>query len=120
MKHRTRFLYVAGTVAASAAIVAWGGGASAATHAATVGQPPPEWAKNAGSWPAHNYDLSNTRATTRTPINSQTVAKLKEKWHFDLKGASAFGLFASTPISLNATVYLQDLTSLASQVRAGA
>jgi outer membrane protein assembly factor BamB len=111
MKHRTRFLYVAGTVAASAAIVAWGGGASAATHAATVGQPPPEWAKNAGSWPAHNYDLSNTRATTRTPINSQTVAKLKEKWHFDLKGASAFGLFASTPISLNGTVYLQDLNS---------
>jgi alcohol dehydrogenase (cytochrome c) len=111
MKHRTRFLYVAGTVAASAAIVAWGGGASAATHAATVGQPPPEWAENAGSWPAHNYDLSNTRATTRTPINSQTVAKLKEKWHFDLKGASAFGLFASTPISLNGTVYLQDLNS---------
>ena len=111
MKHRIRFLYVAGTVAASAAIVTWGGGASAATHAATVGQPPPEWAENAGSWPAHNYDLSNTRATTRTPINSQTVAKLKEKWHFDLKGASAFGLFASTPISLNGTVYLQDLNS---------
>jgi len=111
MKHRTRFLYVAGTVAASAAIVAWGGGASAATHAATVGQPPPEWAENAGSWPAHNYDLSNTRATTNTPINSQTVAKLKEKWHFDLKGASAFGLFASTPISLNGNVYLQDLNS---------
>jgi outer membrane protein assembly factor BamB len=111
MKHRIRFLYVAGTVAASAAIVAWGGGASAATHAATVGQPPPEWAENAGSWPAHNYDLSNTRATTNTPINSRTVAKLKEKWHFDLKGASAFGLFASTPISLNGTVYLQDLNS---------
>jgi alcohol dehydrogenase (cytochrome c) len=111
MKHRTRFLYVAGTVAASAAIVAWGGGASAATHAATAGQPPPEWAENAGSWPAHNYDLSNTRATTNTAINSETVAKLKEKWHFDLKGASAFGLFASTPISLNGNVYLQDLNS---------
>jgi hypothetical protein len=40
MKRRTRFLYVAGTVAASAAIVAWGGVASAANHAATVGQPP--------------------------------------------------------------------------------
>jgi alcohol dehydrogenase (cytochrome c) len=111
MKHRTTFLYVAGTVAASAAIVAGGGGASAATHAAAVGQPPPEWAENARSWPAHNYDLSNTRATTNTPINSQTVAKLKEKWHFEFKAASAFGAFASTPISLNGTVYLQDLNS---------
>jgi outer membrane protein assembly factor BamB len=111
MKHRTRFLYVAGTVAASAAIAAWGGGASAATHADAVGQPPPEWAENAGSWPAQNYDLSNTRATTNTPINSQTVAKLKEKWHLDFKAASGFGAFASTPISLNGTVYLQDLNS---------
>lgn len=41
MKRRTRFLYVAGTVAASAAIVAWGGVASAANHAATVGSPLP-------------------------------------------------------------------------------
>src|SRR6266849_3888112 len=114
MKHRIRFLYAAVTVAASAIVasaivIGWGGGASAATHAATVGQPPPEWAENAGSWPAHNYDLSNTRATSRTPINSQTVAKLKEKWHFDFKGASGFGAFASTPISLNGPVYLQDL-----------
>src|SRR5438552_13956265 len=111
MKHRTRLLYMAGTVAASAAIVASGGGASAATHAATAGQPPPEWAENAGSWPAHNYDLSKTRATTNTPINSQTVAKLKEKWHFDFKAASAFGAFASAPISVNGSVHLEDLNS---------
>jgi uncharacterized cupredoxin-like copper-binding protein len=39
----------------------------------TLGQPPPEWAANASSWPAHHHDLSNTRATTQTPINSQTV-----------------------------------------------
>ena len=32
------------------------------------GKPPPEWAANAGGWPAHNHDLANTRATTRTPI----------------------------------------------------
>jgi outer membrane protein assembly factor BamB len=76
-----------------------------------VGLPPPEWAENAGSWPAHNYDLANTRATTQTPINSQTVSKLKVKWRFALKGASAFGDFASTPIVLNDTVYLQDLNS---------
>jgi len=76
-----------------------------------VGVPPPEWAENANAWPAHNYDLSNTRATTQTPINSQPVSKLKVKWRFAFKGASGFGAFASTPIDVNGTVYLQDLTS---------
>jgi alcohol dehydrogenase (cytochrome c) len=80
-------------------------------HAADVGQPPPEWAANAGAWPAHNYDLSNSRATTQSPINSQTVSGLKKKWTFALKSTSAFGAFASTPISLNGTVYFQDLNS---------
>src|SRR3954454_17745332 len=84
---------------------------AAAGQTPAVGQPPPEWAANAGAWPSHNYDLSNTRATTQSPINSQTVSKLKVKWTFAFKGASAFGAFASTPISLNGTVYLQDLNS---------
>lgn len=85
------------------------GQASAA--ASGVGQPPPEWAANAGAWPAHNYNLANTRATTQTPINSQTVSRLKVKWTFPFKGAGGFGVFVSTPISLNGTVYLQDLNS---------
>jgi hypothetical protein len=84
--NRIRLVYTAVTVAASAIVLGSGGAVSAASHAANVGQPPPEWGENAGSWPAHNYDLSNSRDTTRTPINSQTVVKLKEKWHFDFKG----------------------------------
>jgi outer membrane protein assembly factor BamB len=76
-----------------------------------VGTAPPEWAANAGAWPSHNYDLANTRATTQTPINSQTVSRLKVKWTFPFKAASAFGVFSSTPIVLNGTVYLQDLNS---------
>jgi outer membrane protein assembly factor BamB len=80
-------------------------------HAASVGKAAPEWSANASTWPAHNYDLSNTRATTRTSINSQTVSKLNVKWRFTFKGASAFGIFASAPIVLNGTVYLQDLNS---------
>jgi glucose dehydrogenase len=83
----------------------------AADQAAAVGQPPPEWAANAGAWPAHNYDLANTRATTQSAINSQNVSNLKVKWRFPFKGGSAFGIFASTPIVLNGTVYLQDLNS---------
>ena len=94
-----------------AGVTGFGGTAAAAADPAAVGQPPPEWAANAGAWPAHNHDLANTRATTQTPINSQTVSNLKVKWTFPLKGASAFGIFASTPIVLNGTVYLQDLNS---------
>jgi outer membrane protein assembly factor BamB len=97
---------LAAVVTAAVGLAATAGPASAA-----VGQPPPEWAANAGAWPAHNYDLANTRATTQTPIDSQSVSRLKVKWKFAFKGASGFGAFASTPISLNGTVYLQDLNS---------
>jgi outer membrane protein assembly factor BamB len=85
--------------------------AGAQAPASPVGQPPPEWGANAGAWPAHNYDLSNTRATTQSPINSQTVSQLKVKWRFPFKGSGEFGVFSSTPISLDGTVYLQDLNS---------
>ena len=76
-----------------------------------MGQPPPEWAANAGSWPAHNHDLSNTRATTQSAINSQNVSQLKVKWRFSIKGASVFGAIATSPIVINGTVYFQDLSS---------
>ncbi|MEN3313210.1 MAG: hypothetical protein V7645_2539 [Actinomycetota bacterium] len=104
-------LVIGGALLGAVTLAAWAGVSSGSSDAAAVGLPPPEWAENAGSWPAHNYDLANTRATTQTPINSQTVSKLKVKWRFALKGASAFGDFASTPIVLNDTVYLQDLNS---------
>ena len=100
-------------IAGALAVVAGFAGLAteSAASSAPVGQPPPEWAANAGAWPAHNHDLANTRATVQTPINSQTVSQLKVKWRFRFKGASAFGIFASAPISLNGTVYLQDLNS---------
>src|SRR5919107_557905 len=100
-------------IAGALAVVAGFAGLAteSAASSAPVGQPPPEWAANAGAWPAHNHDLANTRATVQTPINSQTVSQLKVKWRFRFKGATAFGIFASAPISLNGTVYLQDLNS---------
>jgi outer membrane protein assembly factor BamB len=91
------------------AVVAGFAASSPGDPASAVGQPPPEWAAN--TWPAHNHDLSNTRATSQSPINSQTVSQLKVKWSFPLKGASEFGLFSSTPIVVNGVVYFQDLNS---------
>jgi len=104
-------LAVLGVLIAAVALVAWVGSSPASGEASAVGQAPPEWAANADEWPAHNYDLANTRATTQTPINAQTVSTLKVKWRFALKGASAFGDFASAPIVLNGIVYFQDLNS---------
>src|SRR3954451_14769953 len=101
----------AAVVVTAVAIAGITGGSAAGDSASPVGQAPPEWGANAGAWPAHNYDLANTRATVQSPINSQTVSNLKVKWSFPFKGASAFGIFASTPIVLNGTVYLQDLNS---------
>ena len=101
---------LAGALATLALLAGCGDDDSSADEAA-VGQPPPEWAANAGSWPAHNYDLANTRATTETSINSETVSKLTPKWRYPFEGASAYGAFSSTPIVLDGTVYLQDLNS---------
>jgi len=87
------------------------GGSTAAappSHAATVGNAPPEWPANADSWPAHNYDLSNTRATTNTDINATNVSKLKPKWRFKLPYVGEFGAYASNPIVLGGVVYIQD------------
>jgi outer membrane protein assembly factor BamB len=108
---RKAALAIVGPLIVCAALVGWASGPSADGQPNALGAPPPEWADNAGAWPAHNYDLSNTRATTQTRINAQTVSKLKVKWRFAFKGASAFGAFASNPIVLNGTIYLQDLNS---------
>jgi outer membrane protein assembly factor BamB len=85
-----------------------GGSSSKSSHAAAVGQPPPEWASNAGAWPAHNYNLSNTRSTTQTPINSKTVSNLKVKWRFKLPYVGQFGAYTSNPIVLDGVVYIED------------
>jgi len=112
-RQRTIALAIAVVVVAVVAVaaVAIASDDDSGGNASGVGQPPPEWAANANAWPAHNYDISNTRATTKTSINSTNVSKLNVKWRFALKGASVFGIFSSTPIVLNGTVYLQDLNS---------
>jgi hypothetical protein len=60
-----------------------------------VGTPPPEWAANAGSWPSHDFDLVNTRATVQTRIDARDVATLKKRWAFKLPYAGSWGSFTS-------------------------
>jgi outer membrane protein assembly factor BamB/plastocyanin len=112
-------LALAGAVAAAVALSACGGsssnGASSSTrssapasHAASVGNPPPEWAAHANAWPAHNYDLSNARNTSTSDINATNVSKLKPLWRFKLPYIGEFGAYASNPIVLDGVVYIED------------
>ena len=67
----------------------------------------PPWASRRPSGPRTPAPGRPTTTTSRTPgrrrrrrSTRQTVSNLKVKWSFPFKGASAFGIFASTPIVL--------------------
>jgi hypothetical protein len=76
-RHRMSLALVAAGALTALAVSSAVGLAASTRSASAVGQAPPEWVANADSWPAHNYDLANTRATTRTAINSTNVSALK-------------------------------------------
>jgi alcohol dehydrogenase (cytochrome c) len=110
-----RAALVAAVVGLAAALAGCGGSSSAGTtaaapqsHAGTAGSAPPEWAANTDAWPAHNYDLSNTRDTTNSDINATNVAKLSPMWRFKLPYIGEFGAYASNPIVLDGVVYIED------------
>src|SRR5690348_6270697 len=102
----SRFRVTAAVAAALVAATVVGG---ASSHGFANGTPPPELGENAATgWPAHNFDLSNSRANLQTDINSTNVATLKQKWAFKLPYSGAFGAFTSNPIVLNSVVYFED------------
>jgi alcohol dehydrogenase (cytochrome c) len=104
MSNKKRVLAAAVAVVAAAAIVA-----GASSHGLANGTPPPEIGEFAATgWPAHDYDLSNSRANLQTSINASNVATLKQKWAFKLPYSGAFGGFTSNPIVLNNVVYIED------------
>ena len=84
------------------------GGATPRSRPAALGTPPPEWAANAGSWPAHNLDLANTRALLDGRIDAHDVATLRAKWTFKLPYAGGYGAFTSNPIVAGGVVYIED------------
>ncbi|HVS84103.1 MAG TPA: PQQ-binding-like beta-propeller repeat protein [Gaiellaceae bacterium] len=96
-------------VALAAALVAIALPASVAqAGASSVGAPPPEWAQNAGSWPSHDLDLSNSRANLHSLIDARDVASLKKRWSFTLPYRGGWGSFTSNPIVAGGVVYLED------------
>ncbi|MGH7642412.1 MAG: PQQ-binding-like beta-propeller repeat protein [Candidatus Dormibacteria bacterium] len=85
-------------------------GAAAPTPSPTSGGlAPPEIAANAATgWPAHNFDLSNTRADFNTAINASNVSSLKRLWTFKLASAGIYGAFTSNPIVIDGQVYFEN------------
>src|SRR3954452_10544799 len=61
-------------------------------------------------WAQPNGDLGGTRAV-RSAITSTNAGRLHVHWRFRLTRGSTFGAFASTPLVVGSTVYLQDLSS---------
>jgi mono/diheme cytochrome c family protein len=72
---------------------------------------PPEVEQAAQEWPMANKDYANTRATTDSQINAETVQQLGVAWTFRIPGAAKWGSAASNPLVLNSIVYFQDLES---------
>jgi alcohol dehydrogenase (cytochrome c) len=64
------------------------------------------------AWPLPNADLSSTRAAGESSIDARNVASLRPRWRFRFTAEPSYsGSFASTPVSLGDTVYVQDLRS---------
>ena len=103
---------VLGTLAAVPAALLLGSHAgSAPARATALGQPPPEWGRNASSWPGYNYCLANTRHTTGSPISSRNVGRLRPAWRYPLTGAGFWGVIAAQPLVADGTVFIQELNS---------
>ena len=83
-------------------------GAGARGRPPVSGSPPPEWAANAGAWPAHDYDLANTRASLGSRIDSHNVASLRRRWTFKLSYSGGYGAFTSNPVVADGVVYFED------------
>jgi glucose dehydrogenase len=97
-----------GVLVATVALAATGSRPNANVRTDAVGRPPPDWAENAGSWPSHNLNLSNTRANLQTEIDAKNVSKLRKRWAFALPYAGSYGAFTSNPIALRNVVYFED------------
>ncbi|HRW37537.1 MAG: PQQ-binding-like beta-propeller repeat protein [Acidimicrobiales bacterium] len=72
---------------------------------------PPELADADGDWPTANGDLGATRAVLDSPITSETVDRLELAWSYEAPGGGTFGNFTTTPLVIDDTVYIGDLTT---------
>ena len=108
----------------AAVVVATTSGADATTGAKAHPDPvPAEVADHASDWPLPHHDYANSRASTSDAgITAANVTTLRPAWTLPLPGRGVFGNFASTPLIVGSTAYVQDLESnvFALDVKTGA
>jgi outer membrane protein assembly factor BamB len=64
------------------------------------------------TWTLPHGDLAGTRAAVGSSIDAGNVSRLTARWRFPLTGVPGYaGIFASTPVADEATVYAIDLES---------
>ena len=66
-----------------------------------------------GPWPSANRDLTGSRATTDSPIDTTTVEGLELAWTFELPAppGALVGSLATTPVIVDGVVWFSDLSS---------
>lgn len=72
---------------------------------------PPEYTDYANDWTTQNGNLSNTRASASTSIDSTNVATLGIAWSYPITTSGVYGALTSNPIINGDTVYLVDMQS---------
>jgi alcohol dehydrogenase (cytochrome c) len=82
-------------------------GAAAATLLAACGGDAQD-----DAWRVPNADLAGTRAAPETSVDASNAGKLRVRWRFAFRERPTYsGIYASTPVSDDTTVYVQDLRS---------
>lgn len=71
---------------------------------------PPEFVTSPSNWPSFQGGLSADRNAIDSTITSSNVSKLERVWTFSTKNAGGYGAFTATPLVVDDTVYLQDLS----------
>ncbi|HEY4277585.1 MAG TPA: PQQ-binding-like beta-propeller repeat protein [Conexibacter sp.] len=110
-------------VAVAVGLAACGGSDNdTATSASTPAAPPPSTsteatttpaapaADTAAGWTLPNADMAGTR-NVQSQIDSSSVGRLGVAWQVPIRGAGAFGNYATSPVVVDGVVYTQNLTS---------
>ncbi len=108
---RSRGVALARRACLAALALSLAGGCSDAPGTADDPAIPPEVRAFADDWPLPGRDYLNSRATTRSRIDSSNVATLTPAWQTPLPGRGSYGNAATTPLIAGDTIYIQDLAT---------
>lgn len=72
---------------------------------------PPELTDYANDWPTAQGNLSATRASASSTIDTSTISQLGTAWKLPISATGTYGAVTSNPLVLGDTIYLIDMQS---------